>query len=135
MLGSLAVVEGWLAAVNDSDRPRALALGAPDIEIVGPRGSGHGHALLADWLSRAGFASEVVHWFCGADGHVVVEQDATWTAPNAAPTRARVAPAFRVRDGLLARFQRFDTLEAALAATGLTVTSEVRARAGSPVVS
>lgn len=29
---------------------------------------------------------------------------------------------------------RFDTLEAALAATGLTVTSEVRARAGSEVV-
>ena len=49
-----AVVMAWQQAANASDIDRLLALSGPEIEIVGPRGSGRGHQLLRDWLARAG---------------------------------------------------------------------------------
>jgi hypothetical protein len=68
-------------------------------------------------------------WFCGADGSVVVEQDAVWSDPviGAELGRARVASRFAVRGGTVARYQRHDSLDAALAAAGLTVADEVAA--------
>jgi hypothetical protein len=73
-LGKLAVVELWLSAINHADLPALFALTADDLEIVGPRGSGQGKDLLAQWLWRAGFRAKPVRWFCGANEAVVVEQ-------------------------------------------------------------
>ncbi|BDP40640.1 hypothetical protein DAETH_06090 [Deinococcus aetherius] len=42
------VVRAWEEAVDARNEMRLLALSAPDIEIVGPRGSAYGHAVLAD---------------------------------------------------------------------------------------
>jgi hypothetical protein len=73
-LGSLAVVEAWLDAVNRKDVGALERLTHDEVEIVGPRGSGRmDRAVLAEWLARAGFSAEVLRWFCGADGSVVVE--------------------------------------------------------------
>jgi hypothetical protein len=128
-MGDLGVVERWLAAVNGADVEEACRLSAEDIEIVGPRGVGRGRALLADWLSRAGFSSMSVRWFCGDEGRVVVEQDATWAGPpGAGPSRARVASAFVVKDNHVARFQRFEHIDDALAASRLDGSDEVTGR-------
>jgi hypothetical protein len=126
--GELATVERWLHAVNDADREALLAVTAPDMEIVGPRGIGRGHDLLADWLERAHFTSQALRWFCGTEGRVVVEQDATWMAPGGQPSQARVASGFIVRQQLVARFERFDALHAALQALGLGEADEVCTR-------
>jgi hypothetical protein len=54
--------------------------------------------MLAGWLARAGFAASTLRWFCGADGNVVVEQDARSSDPatKAEQGRARVASRFVV---------------------------------------
>jgi hypothetical protein len=52
------VVQAWVAAANAGDAERLVALSAPDIEVVGPRGIGAGHRLLREWLARAGLSSK-----------------------------------------------------------------------------
>jgi SnoaL-like domain len=132
--GQLGVVEAWLDAVDRADAAAAMALCAPDIEVVGPRGGGRGREVLGPWMARAGFAARPLRWFCGAGGAVVVEQDATWTDPATGADRGRavVASEFLVADGVITRFRRHDDgLRAALAATGLRESDEVT-RAGRP---
>ncbi|HZH22628.1 MAG TPA: nuclear transport factor 2 family protein [Geodermatophilus sp.] len=133
MTGQLAVVEAWLEAVDRADAAAAMALCAPDVEVVGPRGSMRGHEVLGPWMARAGFSARPLRWFCGADGAVVVEQDATWVDPATGAERGRavVAARFRVAGGAIASFERHDDgLPAALAAAGLRESDEVTARTG-----
>jgi hypothetical protein len=124
----LAIVERWLHGVNATDRANVLSLTSPDVEVVGPRGVGRGSHVLADWLARAGFSSQTRRWFCGADGRIVIEQDASWTLPGGEVSHARVASWFVVRDERIARFERFDSLASALGAAGLGEADEVLAR-------
>jgi hypothetical protein len=131
--GQLAVVEAWLDAVDRADAAAAMALCAPDVEVVGPRGSVRGREVLGPWMARAGFIARPLRWFCGAGGAVVVEQDATWADPATGAERGRavVAAQFLVTEGVITRFQRHDDgLPAALAAAGLRESDEVTARAG-----
>jgi hypothetical protein len=125
--GSLAVVAGWLSAVNQQDTAKITDLSAADIEIIGPRGSARGRQVLVGWLARASFAASTLRWFCGADGRVVVEQDARWIDPatKAGQGRARVASRFVIHGETVAAYQRHDTLDAALTAAGLTAADEV----------
>jgi hypothetical protein len=129
-VGSLAVVEEWLAAVNRGDADRVLCLSTGDVEIAGPRGSARGSGVLAGWLARAGFSADVLRWFCGGDGTVVVEQDARWSDPGtgAERGRARVGSQFVVTGGAVAYYQRHESLGRALAAAGLDMTAEVTSR-------
>ncbi len=122
--GELGVVEAWQQAVNASAVARLLAASSPDIEVGGPRGSGHGHALLREWLERAGLHLRPLRWFCGAGGAVVVEQDARWSGGDP----VRLASSFRVAGGVVARFFRHDDLASALASAGLRLEDEVAAR-------
>jgi hypothetical protein len=130
--GSLAVVEQWLTAVNAGDGEWLERMTAEEVEIVGPRGSGLAdRSVLTGWLSRSGFSATAVRWFCGADGVVVVEQDARWVdrATGVEQSRARVASRFLVDGGRVVRYVRHDDgLAPALAAAGLTDTDEVTAR-------
>jgi hypothetical protein len=133
--GRLRVVEAWLDAVDRADVAAAMALCAPDLEVVGPRGSVRGREVLGPWMARAGFTARPLRWFCGGDGAVVVEQDATWVDPATGAERggAVVASEFLVADGVITRFRRHDDgLPAALAAAGLGESDEVVARAGRP---
>src|SRR5688572_9619328 len=80
--GSLAVVEAWMDAVNRRDAGALARWTHEKIELVGPRGGGlMERAVLVEWLARAGFTAKQLRWFCGADGTVVVEQDARWLDP------------------------------------------------------
>ena len=126
-LGSLAVVEEWLDAVNRGDARRAEQLSADEVEIVGPRGSMRGRQVLAAWMDRAGFSAESLRWFCGGDGSVVVEQAARWIDPATGADRgqAQVASCFCVDGGDIIRYARYENLELALMAAGLDDGDEV----------
>lgn len=125
----LAVVESWQAAINARDLEHLTAVTAHDIEMVGPRGSGRGRDVMQAWFARAGFSAEVLRWFCGAHGVVVVEQRGRWHLPDALAASERiVASAFRVQAGRVVRYQRFDALDEALAASALDEQHEVIVR-------
>ncbi len=70
---------------------------------------------VESWLARSGSSAEVLRWFCGAQGTVVIEQRV-----DRIP-----ASAFTVRDGRVVRIQRFEALPEALAAAALTDDDEV----------
>jgi hypothetical protein len=119
------VVGEWQDAANRKDADRLVELSAPDIEVVGPRGSGHGSGLLRDWLERAGLQVQPHRVFTRAAA-VVVEQDAVWQDPDGRPAgAARIASTFEVQGGVVTRFARHDTLDDALAAAGLTSADEI----------
>jgi hypothetical protein len=128
--GALAVVAEWLDAADRRDGPRLELLSAADVEVAGPRGSVRGAQVLSQWVSRAGFSSQPLRWFCGSDGTVVVEQDARWVdvATGAEQGRAVVASQFAVRGALVTRCARHEDLDAALAAAGLDLADEVPTR-------
>ena len=129
-LGSLGVVQEWLSAVNRGDSRRVQELSAEDVEVVGPRGSARGRQVLAEWLARAGFSAVALRWFCGPDGTVVVEQAARWSDVDSDTElgRARVASQFTVTAGIVAYYQRHESLDLALTAAGLDTTAEVTHR-------
>ena len=118
------------AAVNRGDGYRAAELSAADIEIVGPRGSARGRLVLIEWLARAGFSAEVLRWFCGSGGRVVVEQEARWseTGSGRVPGQARVGSQFIVRNRAVGYYQRHESVDQALRAAGLDVATEVTSR-------
>jgi ketosteroid isomerase-like protein len=115
---AIAVVKLWHTAVNAGDADTLAATCAEDIELIGPRGSSRGHAVIREWLARAKFSATAQRWFCGGDGHVVVAQQATWRERDGEVT-GTIASAFVVRDGKIRRYERFDELATALTMYGL----------------
>jgi hypothetical protein len=106
--------------VNAGDADAAVALAAADVEVGGPRGSDRGRDRLREWVGGAGIRLEVLRTFA-RDGLAVVEQDATWPAPEAgeAAPPQRVASVFATGGGLIQAILRHPDLDAALAAAGL----------------
>ena len=123
---SLAVVEAWNDAANRQDAERLTELSDPNIEIIGPRGSGYGHTLLRDWLARAGLTLTTVRAFAGGN-LVVLAQHGVWRSLETGEiTEERdLASHSRVAVGRVLRFARYDTLAEAFAATGLTEADEI----------
>ena len=122
---SVETVQAWQDAANTHDKKRLLELSDPDIEIVGPRGSGYGHELLAAWLARAGLALETKRVFAQGD-RVVLAQHGVWRSPEGDVTgEADLASSFRVAAGRVTQFSRHGKLEEALAQAQLTETDEI----------
>ncbi|MEZ0373965.1 MAG: nuclear transport factor 2 family protein, partial [Candidatus Sericytochromatia bacterium] len=91
-------VEAWLEAVNAGDFEGLRQLSDPQIAIGGPRGTGKGHALLQDWLQRAGLQLETrkIH----VHGEILVaDQQGIWTSPEGNRTEADLASLFEIADG------------------------------------
>jgi hypothetical protein len=137
----LEVVESWHSAVDAQDIEQLCSLTSRDVEVVGPRGTGRGHEAVRQWFRRGGFNAEPLRFFCGPRGQVVVEQRGRWFSPEAVTvedsgrwfipdtTSERVvASVFCVVAGRVVRYQRFDGLREALAATSLTDDDEVLLR-------
>ncbi|MBW3633624.1 MAG: nuclear transport factor 2 family protein [Chloroflexi bacterium] len=121
----LDVVRAWHDAVNRGDADELVALSCEDIEIGGPRGTATGSSILREWVGRAGIHLEPGRWFAGPNT-IVVEQIATWrTAEGGMTVPATIASSFRVEDGKVSRMVRFESVEAALAANGLTTRDEI----------
>lgn len=124
---SLAIVRAWVEAANAQDADRLIALSDPHIEVGGPRGSGFGHALLRDWLARAGLSLTTLRTF--ARGAIVVpEQRGVWHTPDTSKVvgEQTVASVFVVDGRRVVRFARYDTLQEALAAAGIDRSDEVQ---------
>jgi hypothetical protein len=121
------VVRLWLDAVNQRDVERVLELSDTHIEIAGPRGTGHGHALLLDWLNHARISLESLRTFSKGDS-VVATQHGIWRSPETGAVigEAEVASHFRVADGRVIRYARYDSLDVALEQARLTCSDEVR---------
>lgn len=122
---AIEAVLAWQDAVNRQDVERLLALSDPNIEIVGPRGSGYGHPLLRDWLARAGLHLTTRRVFARNET-VVVAQHAVWRTveTGAVQGESDVASRFRVVDGRIAQFARYEDLATALTAARLALTDE-----------
>lgn len=124
---SLRVAQAWQDAANAQDIPRLLELSAPNIEIIGPRGSGFGHQLLMEWLARAGLTLTTQRAFARGE-MVALEQSGVWRDLATGEVRGErtLASTFRVNDQQqVAAFARYDSLaEAGLAAAGLAASDE-----------
>jgi hypothetical protein len=115
------VALAWQDAANTQDILRLITLSAPDIEIVGPRGSGYGHQLLKEWMARAGLTLTTRRAFARGE-HVTVEQTAVWRDPatGAVTGEKTLASLFRVNDQRqVSAYARYDTLAEAFAASEL----------------
>ncbi len=121
----LAVVQAWQYAVNRQDIDSLLELSASDIEIVGPRGSGHGHQLLRDWLGRAGLRLKTLRAFA-RDNVVVLAQQGVWSSVQTGDVAGErdVASRFLVQGHQVVQFARYDSLDAALREANLDYADE-----------
>lgn len=121
-----ALVEDWQEAANSQNIDRLLELSAPTIEIVGPRGSGYGHQLLRDWLSRAGLYLTTQRAFVHGN-IVVVAQHGVWRSiETGAVTGERdLASRFQVDGQHIVQFARHDSLADALSEAGLYDVDEI----------
>jgi hypothetical protein len=129
---AVEAVLAWHAALNESDVEGLLTLSTADIEVGGPRGSGHGADLLRDWVARAGVHLEPGRIFCRADV-VVLEQSARWPSVDGRLADPQVvASVFRVADDRVSSVIRHPDLAAALQAAGLNISDEYVA-APSPI--
>ncbi len=122
------LVAAWHVALNAGDADEVAALCHEHVELVGPRGVATGREIVRRWASDAGIRLDPLRWFVRGND-VVVEQHAAWRDPETGEygEPIPVATTFLVRDGLLARIARRDTLGAALADGGIDETSEVAA--------
>jgi ketosteroid isomerase-like protein len=113
----MRVVRDWHGSLNGGDVDRLVELSHPDVEVGGPRGSGHGARLLQEWVERANIRLEPGRVFYRADT-VVVEEGAEWRSPDTGePTgNQTVGSVFVVRDGRVVRVMRYDDLAGALQA-------------------
>jgi ketosteroid isomerase-like protein len=122
---ALGLVSAFHQAVNAPDVARLHQLVTPDVEVGGPRGSGRGADLMAEWIARAGVRL-TPRRVLARGPVVVVEQEATWKeatwngAETGAPASSQtVATVFVVRDGRISSVVRHGSLEDALRASGL----------------
>lgn len=107
----IETVMAWISAVNRQHLDELRDLSDEQLEIVGPRGSGYGHALLGDWLERAGLSLEVkALWLRGPE--VLVEALGSWSR---AESQARVFMLFEVANRRIKRFQRVEAADGILA--------------------
>lgn len=116
-----AVVQAWQNAANRQDADQLLALSDTNIELIGPRGSAYGHQVLRDWLNRAGLQLETLRMY-ERGNVVVVAQHGVWRSVDTGDVvgEADIASRFRVNDGRVVQFARYDHLNEALAEAGLT---------------
>ena len=123
----VAVVLAWHEALNAGDLDRLAGLVDEEVEVVGPRGSGRGVALLRDWATRAGVRLKPGRVFHLGEA-VVVEQRVRWrdAATGQAGEPRTVASAFLVRSGRVRRVARYGDVGTALAATEMEESDEVR---------
>ena len=121
-----AIVQAWQDAANSQNIDRLIELSAPTIEIVGPRGSGHGHQLLRDWLGRAGLHLTTLRAFAH-DNIVVLAQYGVWRSVETGEVAGErnVASRFRVDGQRIVQFARYDNLDIALDEAGLHNSDEL----------
>lgn len=113
----LQIVSDWIEAVNRRDLPALLALSQPEIEIIGPRGKAIGHAVLSDWLARAGLSFETRRIWREAD-RIFAEQHGVWAPGFEGPAgEADFVSVFRLSQGKVSEYERRSAKASADAST------------------
>lgn len=127
MENALLTVQQWQDAASKPDIECLIELSDPNIEIVGPRGSGFGHQLLRDWIARAGLQMTSLRAFV-RDSQVVIEQQAVWHSVETGEklSESVIASSFRVADARVTQFARYDNLKTAFEKSGLSAADEVK---------
>lgn len=120
----IQTVLAWHEALNSGNIERLVELSHPDVEVGGPRGTGHGAQILREWVDRANIHLEPGRIFHEADT-MVVEQAAEWTSTESS-SRQTVASVFSVHDGLVTSVVRYPGLAEAMRAADLDETQEIR---------
>ena len=120
------VVRLWEEALNTRDLPRLLHRSAPDIELLGPKGTVRGHAALAEWARHVGLRLDTQRRFA-AGQEVVHAQHGSWYDEQTGEVvgERSVSTHYRVRGGRVTRVARYDTLLGALNGAGLSEADEV----------
>jgi hypothetical protein len=123
----IEIVALWQSAVNGQNTARLVEVSDPNIEIVGPRGSGYGHDLLREWLARAGLTIKPTRTFA-LETIVVVAQHGIWRSPDTGAVlgEADMASVFKVENEVVTQFARYDSLEEAFGKSGLSEADEVK---------
>ncbi|HJQ29047.1 MAG TPA: nuclear transport factor 2 family protein, partial [Rubrobacter sp.] len=119
------VVTAWHEALNAGDVERLVELSHPDVEVGGPRGTGHGAQLLREWVGRTNIRLEPGRIFHEA-GTIVVEQEAEWRSPETGESNGTrtVASVFVVSDATVASVVRYRDVAEALRAANLDESHE-----------
>jgi ketosteroid isomerase-like protein len=121
---AIETVLAWHAALNLADVDWLLSLSTDDVEVGGPRGSGHSSELLRQWVARAKMHLKARRVFASGEV-VVVDQAARWRGDDGQLIDPQdVASVFRVRDGRVSSVIRYPDLATALQAAGLEVSQE-----------
>jgi ketosteroid isomerase-like protein len=121
------IVHDWHEALNGGDADQLAELSHTDVQVGGPRGSGHGTRLLREWVDQANIRLEPRRFFHRAET-VVVEEEAEWRSAQTGEVTGNqtVGSVFVVRDGRVARVMRYDDPAGALQAAKLDGSHEVR---------
>jgi ketosteroid isomerase-like protein len=114
-------------ALNSGDAEGLVKLSHPEIEVGGPRRTGHGTQLLREWVGRANIRLEPRRVFHQGDT-VVVEQRAEWHATDTEQVTGSqvVSSIFVVRDGQITCVVRYPDLAVALEAANIDESHEIQ---------
>jgi len=88
------LIVAWHDAVRDRDVDAVTALVHADVEIGGPKGSGHGVDLMTEWVQNSGIGLEIES-IQHRGPTFVVGQAATWPDPDAENGRTGRSPSSR----------------------------------------
>jgi len=121
-----AIVQAWQDAANSQNIDRLVELSAPDIEVVGPRGSGRGTQLLRDWLGRAGLQLTTLRAFARSNS-VVLAQHGVWRSLETGEVTGErdLASHFQVAGHRVAQFARHGSLDVALNEADVSYSDEI----------
>ena len=124
----IEIVQAFHERLNARDVDGLLALAADDIRGGGPRGSGAGKHLLAEWVGRASITMHPQRWFY-REGTVIVEQRAVWHAPDGSEETGSqtVATVFDLADGRIASIARYGNIGEAVTSADMDETDEIPA--------
>ncbi|MGI8721805.1 MAG: nuclear transport factor 2 family protein [Geodermatophilaceae bacterium] len=120
MSAPLDLIVAWHDVVRDRDLEALAALVHSDVEVGGPKGSGHGSDLIREWVEGSGIELEIES-FLQRGLTFVVGQTATWPDPEAEGGRTEpvpVASVFVVQGARISKVLRFDDVDTALEAAG-----------------
>ena len=123
----LEVVSAFHTHLNARAVDDLLKLAVDDVKVGGPRGTGTGRALLAEWVNRASITLTPQRWF-RSDDTVVVEQRATWHNDAGEENGSQVvATVFGFTDGKIASIARYGFLGEAVNSVDMDETHEIPA--------
>jgi ketosteroid isomerase-like protein len=127
---ALGVARAYDRAYDARDVERMVALAHEDVEAITPRGTARGHAPLRVFMARQTYgvswhATERRYFYRGGNT-VVVSVQGEWRYVDSGDVAEREngAAVYTVHDGLIARFQPFEDLDAALATAAMTQDDE-----------